>query len=200
MKQYLTIIAILALGLISCAVDESLDQTIVVKDEQDPNLPAYTEWGYNSFGAKYERTYFLASNTWAPCKITTKNGQVNFILQGSLSGTSIYDKTILTISFPAPEIRQYADLLLLHERSFNLKDASCSVRLEYGIENQLLNLIAGNITFKRAQQLRVDDKNDRIILSGTFAVQFLNNDRPESFSRGRFDLGLIEQDFYDLAP
>lgn len=71
--------------------------------------------------------------------------------------------------------------------------------MEYGNENQLLNLIAGNLTFKRAQQLRVDDKNDRIILSGTFDVQFLNNNRPESFSRGRFDVGLIEQDFYDLS-
>ena len=195
MKRYLTI-AIVMFGLISCD-ETTLDQTIVVKDEQDPNLPAYTEWGYNSFGAKYERTYFLASNAWVPCKITCKNGQVNFILQGSLSG--IYDKTILTISFLAPEIREYADLLLLHEQSLNLKDASCSVQMEYGNENQLLNLIAGNLTFKRAQQLRVDDKDDRIVLSGTFAVQFLNNNRPESFSRGRFDIGLIEQDFYDLS-
>ena len=71
------------------------------------------------------------------------------------------------------------------------------MRLTVGGNEKVINVIRGNLDFKRAQLLKVDDVVNRIILSGTFELQFFGTGSfPESFSDGRFDFGITSKDFY----
>lgn len=188
MKTYLSISAIFSLLLFSCAKD-SLDRTIFIPDAENPELPAYTEWGYNSFGAIYERENFVSTNSIVPCKIVHENGMLNF----SLSGQYDY-KATLTFSFPLSKVRTIEDLKILHDSIINLKE-SCIVKWEENYETATFEVLSGQLHFKRFQLLRVDEKVNRIILSGTFEVRFTKNGRPENITDGRFDMGITDKDF-----
>jgi hypothetical protein len=185
-----------------------MERTIFIRDDSDSNLPAYTEWGYNSFGAKYERLYFLVHKSIIPCKITYQEGSVHFSLTGILSEESYtygdYDRfypeaMTLTVSFPAEPMYEYRDLLALHGRVVDLADVSfCRVNIERTDKTGMtVAPIKGHLTFRRAQLLRIDEKENRVILSGSFDLQFLANGRPESITDGRFDVG-IHTDFYSV--
>ena len=192
MKKY-GIIAII-LAFVSCSVDE-MEQTIFVPDVNDSNLPAYTEWGYNSFGALYERAYFLAATDMIPCKITVKNGIITFALSGriatSSSSYSNREKMTLNISFPFNEpMNNYKDLMKLHQQTINFTDPSCEVQMIRDSKTEAIVVLSGNLFFKRVQLLRINEKEDRVIISGTFEMTLLRNELPESLSKGRFDLGI----------
>jgi hypothetical protein len=183
-----------------CTNEDVMDKTIFIPDEKDENLPAYTEWGYNSFGAKYERLYFLATDAIVPCKITYQNGTLNFYLRGNLHNNAekyYYQKENMTLmfSFPSDRMSAYADLVSLHDVQIDLQDASCHVKIER--DNNVTDLTpqSGRLFFKRAQLLRIDGMVDRVILSGYFDMQFLIDGKPERISDGRFDIG-INNDFY----
>ncbi|MDR1553764.1 MAG: hypothetical protein LBS69_09935 [Prevotellaceae bacterium] len=179
--------------LASCAKEDVLDRTIFIPDESDPNLPAYTEWGYNSFGAKYERSYFLASNSIIPCKILYKDGKLQFSLIGNID----YEKITLSFIFPFPSISDYSGLIQLNDKEINLVDADCTVKISQNDGNdKILNVLNGKLHFKRTQLLNIDDIPNRVILSGTFELRFMQDDFPESISDGRFDLGINNNTFY----
>jgi hypothetical protein len=181
--------------LASCAEENALDRTIFIPDESDPNLPAYTEWGYNSFGAKYERSYFLVSNSIIPCKILYQSGQLQFSLTGNID----YEKKTLSFIFPFLSISDYSDLIQLNNKEINLADSDCIVKLSQRDGNdKILNVLNGTLHFKRAQLLNIDDIPNRIILSGTFELRFIQNEFPEIISDGRFDLGINNNVFYAL--
>jgi hypothetical protein len=199
MQKYLFSLIGAFLLICACSKDE-MDRTIFIPDDDDVNLPAYTDWGYNAFGAKYERDYFLVSDHLVPCKITYRNGMLNFSLIGNIKGgaASYRDagKMTLTFSFPSSPMRRYADLVSLHANKIDLTDASCMVKIEKGNVETIHTPQSGHLTFKRAQLLRIDDIDDRIILSGTFDVQFFINGWPETISDGRFDVGINNRDFH----
>lgn len=199
MKTY-GLIATFLLALCSCS-EGVLDKTIFIPDEDDSNLPAYTEWGYNAFGAKYERMYFLATNDIIPCKIIYQDGILRFSLSGHI-GTGYYyneEKMTLTFSFPmSSPIREYSDLTALHNLEIDLTDASCEVKMAKDDHEAIINPLSGRLFFKRTQLLRVDGKENRVILSGLFEISFLNDGIPERISDGRFDLG-INKDFYSFV-
>jgi hypothetical protein len=202
MKKYGFLIASILFLFHSC--DEGgMDSTIFIPDDNDKNLPAYTEWGYNSFGAKYERLYFLATNSIVPCKITYENGRLNFYLNGRTVGNVAQqyyetEKMTLAISFPSSPMTDYKDLISLNDTKIDLTDANCVVKIiERDDYERILTTRNGHLTFKRAQLLRIDDKEDRVILSGYFDIQFLVNGIPENISEGRFDVG-INKDFYSF--
>jgi len=183
-------------AIISCGKEESqLNRTIFIPDENNRNLPAYTEWGYNSFGAKYERSYFLASNKLIPCKILYRNDSLHFSLHGDF-GDKPHDKMSLIFSFPFETINNYKDLLKLHKKIIDIK-SNCIVKLIVNDHERTLNGASGELSFKRIQLLSVDDIANRAILSGIFEVRFLgSNQFPESFSDGRFDFGITDREFY----
>ncbi|MDR3193955.1 MAG: hypothetical protein LBT76_01515 [Tannerella sp.] len=199
MKKYLFPLAGFLLLLCACAGEE-MDRTVFIPDATDANLPAYTEWGYNSFGARYERNYFLVANSLVPCKVTYRDGVLNFSLTGRLAADAAsnrYDteKMTLTFAFPSSHIGDFTDLVSLHGREIDLTGDSCGVRMEREDLVALVRPVSGRLTFGRAQLLRIDDVINRVILSGTFEVKFLLNSRPETISDGRFDVG-IRDDFY----
>jgi hypothetical protein len=75
-------------------------------------------------------------------------------------------------------------------------DCSVSITVNEGTAVNL-DVLSGELCFKRAQLLNIDDKPDRVILSGTFTIRFLNQEIPEVMSDGRFDVG-INKDFYSI--
>jgi hypothetical protein len=127
---------------------------------------------------------------------------LNFSLIGNIKGSaSSYrdaGKMALTFSFPSLPMRRYADLAALNDTTIDLTDASCMVKIEKDNVETIHTPRSGHLTFKRAQLLRIDEVENRVILSGTFDVQVLINNRPESFSDGRFDMG-INKDFYSFS-
>ncbi|MDR1197773.1 MAG: hypothetical protein LBK94_02000 [Prevotellaceae bacterium] len=193
MKKICLILFVGALLLSSCAKEDVMDRTIFVPDEEDNNLPAYTEWGYNSFGAKYERDYFLVSNSIVPCKILYNNSRLQF----SLSGKIDYDGNMtLLFDFPFVQMSGYQDLIQLNNTEIDLSDVDCTVKiLQNGVENTL-NVLDGKLHFKRAQLLSIDDQVNRVILSGIFDLRFLQDGFPLTISNGRFDVGITQDVFH----
>ena len=189
-KNYLILLIVIL--FFSCAKND-LDRTIFIPDEEDYNLPAYTEWGYNTFGAEYERDYFLASNKIIPCKIVVKENQLQFLLSGKIRNNK--EMTLMLI-FPSTEIKDYKELLQLHKMEIDLSAENCIVKILQNGQEQILDIIEGNLLFKRVQLLSVDDQVNRVILSGTFELNFLQNNFPTSISNGRFDLGITKNLFY----
>ena len=176
----------------SCSKDV-LDRTIFIPDENDNSLPAYTEWGYNTFGAEYERNYFLVSYDIVPCKILFKDNQLQFSLSGKIRYNQ--EMTLLFI-FPSSQINDYKELLQLHKKEIDLSAENCIVKIMQNGNEQILDVFEGKLFFKRAQLLSVDDQVNRVILSGTFEVNFLQNNFPTRISNGRFDLGITKNIFY----
>ena len=193
MKKFIYAILPVFLMMNSCYQDE-MDRTIFIPDAVDQNLPAYTEWGYNTFGALYERHYFLASNKVIPCKIMYHKGLLNFNLTGKIDNDS---EMVLKFSFPAPRMNHYKDLIALNNTTINLLDDNCSVKIETNGNEDVITLISGSLTFKRTQLLKIDGEENRVILSGLFELRFLKEGLPETISNGRFDVG-INNDFYSL--
>ncbi|MCL2597216.1 MAG: hypothetical protein FWD66_06090 [Paludibacter sp.] len=204
MKKYFLIITIAAL-FFSCSKSESqMDKTIFIPDEIDPKLPAYTEWGYNAFGAKLDRQYFLSTNDLLPCKVLYKEGLLRFSLIGRYTSTENTRMT-LTFCFPLEHISQFSDLVILNDKNYELSLSNIIVivnKIGYTSQTQhettdTLNIVEGILHFRRAQMLNIDDEQNRAILSGTFDFKYLdNNDFPAHFSDGRFDMGINNDNFY----
>ena len=195
MKKYICTILFFMFLLNSCVGDD-MDRTIFIPDESNPTLPAYSEWGYNSFGAIYDRNYFLVSNGITPCKITYQKGMLNFYLIGKINYWS-QDDMLLSFSFPFSPVNNYADLVILNNTKIDLSDPLCIVKIEINGNEEIITPINGNLTFKRSQLLKIDGVQNRVILSGVFEIRFLRNERPETISEGRFDMG-INNDFYSF--
>ncbi|MDR0507756.1 MAG: hypothetical protein LBH32_13205 [Dysgonamonadaceae bacterium] len=189
-------ILITFVAMVSCSIEDSqLDRTIFIPDENDNNLPAYTESGYNVFGAKYERKYFTADKSIVPCKIMYSNGSVRFLLSGVTANSYPQQTMSLTFIFPSEQISDYSGLLLLDKVKVDL--SQCVVKMNINGMEKTLNIVKGNLNFKRVQKLCIDDLPNRIILSGTFELQFLTTSEfPEKISDGRFDVGITDMDFY----
>jgi len=45
-------------------------------------LPIYSEWGYNTFGAYYDREIFVSNDISVPAKVSVSNNEMSFILDG----------------------------------------------------------------------------------------------------------------------
>jgi len=184
---------ILIIILFSSCSKEVLDRTIFIPDENNRNLPAYTEWGYNTFGAEYERDYFLVSNKIVPCKILYRENLLQFSLSGTIRDNQ---EMMLSFIFPSLQIDDYTDLLQLHDREIDLSADDCIVKILRNDKEIFLNVFEGKLHFKRAQLLSIDDQVNRVILSGVFDLTFMQNDFPAFIYNGRFDLGITKNLFY----
>jgi len=179
--------------LLSSCSSEQMDRTIFIQDEDDRNLPAYSEWGYNSFGAEYERDYFLVSNKIVPCKIIYSNNQLQFLLSGNITERT---KMSLLFMFPSPEIPNFKELTQLNDYKINLADSTTTVTIRQdGKIDEVINVMEGSLYFKRVQLLSIDDKVNRVILSGLFDIRFLQDSFPAAISNGRFDVGITKDVF-----
>jgi len=196
MKKYIFILTIATAIFSSCTKDDpQMGRTIFIPDPIDNQLPAYSEWGYNSFGAKIDRNYFLASNSMTPCKILYKNGMLNFSLSGYCNN---YIETTLTFAFPFEQIHEYTDLLALDNKKMELATPDCKIIFTQNGTTDTLNVVDGELDFSRAQMLLIDEQPNRVILSGVFDFRYLSgtDEFPVAVSDGRFDLGINKNVFY----
>lgn len=183
--------------LFSCSKENDLGATIVEYDETFTDLPAYSEWGYNTFGAYIDREAFIQDFSIVPGKIIIEDSVMTFILDGKMGGRYSFDRVTLTFLLKGIVAESYTDLLVLNDSLIDLKNIDAKVILKNDSITDTLNILTGsNIHFKRAQKLVVDNSTVECILSGTFMMKYLKNGVPTTISNGRFDLGFDDKNFY----
>lgn len=202
MKSFISASIIALLGLsIGCKKEDSeLKKSVFIPDTVFPALPAYSEWGYNTFGAFIDRKVFKSSDDVVPAKIIINNGKFVLQLSGVYSDSYFGDgSNNLTLKFylPVPLYTQYSDLVGLDKEIIQLKEPDCMVLFKNGTKTDTVKLIGGFIAFKRVQKLYVDKELDEVILSGYFTIQMLVDNEPVSISEGRFDVGVGVDNFYN---
>lgn len=184
----------------SCSKETELKKSVFIPDDVYPDLPAYTEWGYNTFGAFYDRELFVYNDNTVPVKVINTSGKTSFTLKGEKSSASYssYDYSDMSMSFDlygfSPE--SYTDLLALNDTLINLTDTLCKVSVLIGASNYEAEILNGTLEFKRAQNLLVDKKQIEVILSGIFEFQAIIDGEPVSITLGRFDVGVGPDNFF----
>ena len=199
MKRHIILFSIgISLLFGACTSDYELDRPVFIDDEIYPGLPAYTEWGYNSFGVYIDRRPFTSSNWDLPVKVIAKDRTLQFQLRGNMSYYSMnsYSWNALTFFIKGLSMEDYKDLLYLHEQTFDLTSDNCQVTLERDGMTYELPILSGALNFKRAQHLYIDKQSQQVILSGTFNFKTIIEEEPITASEGRFDLGIGDDNFY----
>lgn len=204
MKKHLIHVALITyFAVASCSKETELQKSVFIPDDDYPSLPAYSEWGYNTFGAYFDRELFIYNDYEVPVKIINTGGKTSFVLKGN-KGTSAYYyydpyyNTNMSICFDlynfSPD--SFSNLIILNDTIFDLTGPQCKVSVTIDTvrhEEQILN---GYLQFKRAQMLIVDKNQIEVILSGYFEFQALLNEEPISVSLGRFDVGIGRDNFF----
>ena len=193
MKRINLMILSLAASLLGCDTDTELRKSIFIADKDNPGLPQYSEWGYNTFGAYYDRVPFTSNYHEAPSKFLVQDQNTVFTLRGSLNG---YDPLFVGFTLPDFTPETFSDLVSLHNTTLDLNETM--VTLSQYDDNVPLEILEGSLTFNRAQTLIVDGKLTEVILSGHFEFKALLNGTPVTISEGRFDLGIGQESFYYL--
>ena len=197
-----TVILLVAIGFGSCDNEYELDKSIFIPDKDYPSLPAYTEWGYNTFGALYNREPFVNSDFSIPTKIICTGGKTSFSLKGHFGESRYYyyesDEKLITLNFDLlgfiPE--SLSNLIELNDSIIDLTNPLCKVSLTLDTVEYDVTVLNGYLNFKRVQYLFVDKQPYEIILSGIFDFQALINNEPSSISMGRFDVGIPSDIFF----
>lgn len=195
----LLIITLLSILVTACYKDNELKNSIFIYDPENRDLPAYSEWGYNTFGAYYDREIFVSNNKLVPAKVIVTATDFSFLLEGQ-KGTSRYNSTLpdMGMSFTLSSFKatSYADLAQLNDSTINLLNPDCVVSVTIEEKKHSANIIEGKLIFNRVQILQVDKKQVEAILSGHFEFKAIINDKPITISDGRFDVGIGSDNFY----
>lgn len=188
--------------LTSCSKEYELDKSIFIPDKEYPSLPAYTELGYNTFGALYDRQPFVNTDYNVPIKILNTGGKTSFSLKGHM-GESKYHyyvsnekSMILTFDLYGFQPGSLSDLTELNDTIIDLTNSLCKVTLTFDSVKYYATVLNGSLYFKKAQNLFVDKQQYEIVLSGVFDFQALIHNEPISITMGRFDLGIAKDNFF----
>jgi len=201
-NQFIMMMLTAALFFAACSDEAELQKSVFVPDEDFPELPAYTEWGYNTFGAYYDRDLFIYNAYEVPAKVVNTEGTTSFILNGTRGLYYYYEyspeNNAMSLSFDLTGFlpQAYTDLVALNDSVIDLLDPDCRVMVTRDGQKYQEQIINGTLHFKRVQNLIVDKEQVEVILSGTFEYQALSNDVPFSVSLGRFDVAVGKSNFY----
>jgi hypothetical protein len=201
-NQFIMMMLTAALFFAACSDEAELQKSVFVPDEDFPELPAYTEWGYNTFGAYYDRELFIYNAYEVPAKVVNTEGTTSFILNGTRGLYYYYEyspeNNAMSLSFDLTGFlpQAYTDLVALNDSVIDLLDPDCRVMVTRDGQKYQEQIINGTLHFKRVQNLIVDKEQVEVILSGTFEYQALSNDVPFSVSLGRFDVAVGKSNFY----
>jgi hypothetical protein len=199
MKGYALIISFVALLVAGCHKENELKKSVYIYDSEIHELPTYSEWGYNTFGAFYDRQVFRSSDVYVPSKVFSSDTAMQLILGGEIwNGEygSVYSQMSLTFILKGFAPLTYQDLVALDDSLIDLKDPLCTVEMTSALIEKPVRILSGTLYFKRVQNLSVDKQHIEAILSGYFEFQALVNDKPVTVSEGRFDLGIGSDNFY----
>lgn len=191
MNKQLIFILITLFTAFACDDESKLEGSLYVPDDQNPGLPKYSELGYNTFGAYYDRQSFTSS-TIVPVKVIVTEGITSFTLIGYMAGRDVSLSIEMADFLP----EDYTDLLELHNTTLDLTDEDYTVFIEDDGVEQEAEILNGTFHFKRTQSLFVDKELFGVILSGTFEFQAIIDGEPITVSSGRFDVSVNENNFY----
>ena len=194
------LIAISLFVLLSCGSDHELTKSVFKPDPNFPELPQYSEWGYNTFGAYYGREPFVSNDKDVPLNVTNHDNLTSFDFKGQLGEYSYYStgySFLMTITFADFHPETYEDLLDLHKTTFDLTDSQFTIQIkdEDGLIHQA-EIIEGEFEVKRAQTLFVDEQKQQVILSGVFNFKAVVDGEAVTVSEGRFDVGVSSLNFF----
>ena len=197
MNKQIILILVTACMAFGCDDENTLESSIYVNDSENPGLPKYSELGYNTFGAYYDRQSFT-SGPMVPVKVIVSGGVTSFLL----SGRMLYKDMALEVRMADFPPDSYTDLIDLHNTSLNLTDEDYSVIIEEDGVDHEVQILNGTFHFKRTQNLFVDKELFGVVLSGTFQFQAIIDGEPITVSDGRFDVSVNENNFYviDINP
>ncbi|MDO9255958.1 MAG: hypothetical protein Q7U54_10635 [Bacteroidales bacterium] len=198
MKKLFLIFSALLLIFFACSKENELKKSVFVYDEEFIDLPAYSEWGYNTFGAYYDRTPFVSNNTIVPAKVIVQNNEMSFVLAGPKQSENYYSNSEMTMTFKMPGFApaDYTGLVKLNDTLIDLSKQEYQVLVSIDTSHYTATILSGELKFKRAQNLLVDKKQIEVILSGYFEFKALINNKPITVSDGRFDVGISSDNFY----
>jgi hypothetical protein len=171
-----------------------LMQSVFIEDPLNPGLPVYSEWGYNTFGAYYDRTPIRSNDYILPSKIFVNQDTLNFMLQGEMkSGQSI----LLKFSIKGFSPQNEYELVSLNNIIINLKNSANKVVFKISNQTYNLQIIEGELHFKKAQKMFLDNELFKTILCGTFRFKTFINNEPVSIYNGRFDVSIGYENFFN---
>lgn len=186
------------LCLLSGCFEPDLQRSIFLPDPDYPELPRYSEWGYNTFGAFFDRQPFISNDAESPLKVVEERGSVSFLFTGQRGLVSYAPGEPFSINFVFPDLQveRYDDLMVLHNSLWDLANENMEVIVAEGHSRDTLEVLNGTLRFRRAQYLLVDQKAEQVILSGIFEFQAVRDGVPVTVSNGRFDVGVADHNFF----
>lgn len=199
-KKYI-LIAIVISVIVGCSSDYELEDSIFIPDTEYSGLPQYSEWGYNSFGAYYDRKVFVSNNSEVPVKVIVNDTATTFYFNGVLESEDYYyDVEDMSVNFIIPDFdpKNYSDLIQLNDSIIDFTESGSDVDIKINDSLVDVKLINGTMHFKAARKLYVDELDVRVILSGVFEFQIIVDGEPMSVSYGRFDLSIGYSNFFIL--
>lgn len=137
MKTYMLIILpVIAVLLTSCSKENELKESVFIYDPENFDLPEYSEWGYNTFGAYYDREIFVSNDEAVPAKITVSDTSLSFLLEGEKRTddyNSYYNNSnmLLTFTLPGslPDSLQISPCLMIQSLIWRMLPARFSSQL-----------------------------------------------------------------------
>lgn len=187
------------LMLAGCSKESDLKMSIFIPDSDDPRLPAYSEWGYNTFGAILNDDAFTSEGITRPLTINASSNTTEFCFEGYQDHYFPYNNsksTTLTIKSSSIHLNSAEDLASLNGKTLQLSDLSVEVYIGSSGQKDKAIITKGTLTFNRIQRVTVDKKYTQMIISGYFEMIGKVNGTSFLISDGRFDFGI--RDYYNL--
>lgn len=200
MKKQLLICA-LAATLFACSEGSDLKKSIFVPDADDSKLPAYTEWGYNTFGAYTEGGKVFTFNNNIPLTISAQATCTELRFNGELyeeygarsdEKRELIIRTMAIANAAGIAPTSAEDLTLINGKTIKLDAASNDevYVVRNGISHKIEIASGSSITFNRVQKIYIDKNYTQMIVSGHFKIIAKLPNTSFSFTDGRFDVGI----------
>ena len=178
--------------------DYYLETSTYISDPAVPELPIYSEFGYNTFGVRLDRDFIIFRSDVYPAKVFVEGDTTSFIFNGIKKSTyEMYNLTFKVANLP---FEVESDLVALNKQTFNLKSDSIAVEIYDQRTGRTFQprILTGELNFQRLQSLQVDEDEKGVIMSGTFQFKTIINNTPVAFMDGRFDVIIGYSTFYVL--
>jgi hypothetical protein len=175
-----------------CVGDPDLQRPIFIRDKKYPDLPQYSEWGYNTFGAYINDDVFVSGDyLWEPASVMQGDTAMILSFHGEKrsKGKDTTDM-IMYFNINRSSSRYVEFLLSLNDSVIDLGTSSNQVQIMSDTTLYPVTINNGELHFKRVQNLIVDMQPMETIFSGTFEFQGIMNGNPVSVTLGRFDVGV----------
>jgi hypothetical protein len=205
----LAYLLLVAAALCACSRESDLKKSIFVPDPDDNRLPAYSEWGYNTFGAhidddanNYNYDVFIYNDDFTPLNIAANGSYTEFQFYGSLYDDYRHNDDPVTLIFRSTSIHPTTaeDLMEQNNKTYQLNTSDFAVYLKSGGISTKLTITSGTLTFQRVQKVLVDKRYTEMILSGYFEFSGSANGNTFHFTDGCFDIGVKDSYNFSYQP